>query len=404
MPRHQPKRVRFLSTFEPATTFYRELLPRLDADGADVEVVLSRTEYRGGRRSLSDALSGTGVHVTETPSASGRVSGTLSKLLAMIGFTSTVVVRTLFGRGSDVNVFFSTPPVFAWWGRVLRTVRRQRYVCIVMDVYPDVLVADGRLGADSVSSRLLRLATRSAWRGADAVVVIGRCMRDRVQAAGVDRDRIHLIHNWAADADEPALPIGASELREEHDLHGRFVVEYSGNLGVSHTFDEIIEVARERRSADDAETMFVFIGDGSRRKEIEAARRRHDLDNVALLPFQPAHRLQQSLALADVHLVTLRPGFEGIVVPSKAYSALASGRPLIYVGDSRGEIARIIEDHDVGVVVEPGDVEALGDAILRYQQHPEVLARDGVRAASVARDELGRDRALDAWSALLSGI
>ena len=400
MARTRKRRVRALSTFEPATNFYRDLLPRLTQDGLDVEVVLSRSEYRSGRFPLRHAMAGSGVRVTETPATRRPVSGASAKLLAMIGFTSTVVARTLFGRRVDLNMFFSTPPFFALWGAVLKVVRKQPYVCIVQDVYPDLLVADGVISPSARLTRLLRLMTRVAWRRADAVVVIGRCMGELVESTGVERTRIHLIHNWSHDGDQPAFPIGESELREELGLRGKFVVEYSGNLGLSHTFDEILAVARNRRAEDDG-VSFVFIGDGRRRADVEDAKERDSLDNVILLPFQPTHRLRQSLALADVHLVTLRSGFEGIVVPSKAYGALASGRPVIYVGDARGEIARTIIEHRVGVVVEPGDVRGLSRSISRYVGDAQLTSEEGARAATLARGELGRDTALAAWSDLV---
>ena len=120
------------------------------------------------------------------------------------------------------------------------------------------------------------------------------------------------------------IPAAESRLRRELGLDGKFVVLYSGNMGVSHYFDDLLEVIR--RCQDEAKLHFVFIGEGQRRGEIENFFRRHQPRNVSLLLFQPMEQLAESLSLGDVHFVSLRAGFEGLVVPSKVYGALAAGR------------------------------------------------------------------------------
>lgn len=397
-----PNRLRFLSTFEPATSFYRDLLPFLAAAGAEVEVVLSRAEYRGGRPQLAEALQGTGVRVTTVSAGLTDPVSPTEKLRVMASYLMGTVTRTLVGRRADVNVFFSTPPLFAMWGMALRGIRRQRYVCIVQDVYPDVLVQDGALAEHSLIARAMRWLSRLIWRRADAVVVIGRCMRDLVVAGGVEAGRVLQINNWGHDAIGEPVALEDNELRAELGLTGHFVVLYSGNQGLSHSFDEILEVVR-RFECEDPGVRFVFIGAGSRQAEIAQARERHSLRNIVMLPFQPAERLAQSLGLGDIHFISLRSGFEGVVVPSKAYGAMAAGRPILYLGSPEGEIARSIAEHDIGTVVGPGDVDELERAIRAYRDDPELVHRQGQRAATVSRDELGAARALQAWSALLLG-
>jgi glycosyltransferase involved in cell wall biosynthesis len=146
---------------------------------------------------------------------------------------------------------------------------------------------------------------------------------------------------------------------------------------------------------------FVFVGDGARKAEVEQAASTVAPTKIRLLPFQPPERLHQSLALADVQLVSLRPGFEGVVVPSKAYGAMGSGRPVIYVGDERGEIARVIHEESAGLVVAPGDADGLARAVEHYRTNPEAQRLDGERAAQIARGKYGRAAALEAWTAML---
>ena len=389
-------KVRFFSTFEPATSFYRDLLPSLAAAGVEVEVVMSRAEYRGGRPPLAEALAATRVRVTQIRSGVALPTSPRQKVQAMVTYLVGAIWMSATGRGADVNVFFSTPPFFAGWGLALRLLRGQPYACIVQDVWPDVLIADGRLPPGGLLAKILTRASRVIWRQADAVVVIGRCMRDLVLAGRVDPARVHVVPNWAHSSVSEVVSRADNELRQELGIGDRFVVLYSGNLGVSHSFDEILAVAELFRDTH-PEVFFLFIGSGSRRGEVEGKKAGRELDNVALMPFQPATRLAHTLAAGDIQFISLRPGFEGVVVPSKAYGAMAAGRAVVYLGHSDGEIARVIKEFDMGTVVAPGDVAALARAIEGYLVDPSRVTRQGANAARASSGPLGVNRALASW-------
>jgi glycosyltransferase involved in cell wall biosynthesis len=176
---------------------------------------------------------------------------------------------------------------------------------------------------------------------------------------------------------------------------------YSGNMGVAHHFDDILEVARRRR--DDPRLVFAFIGDGMRRTEVEAFRERHRLENICLLPYQSADRLALSLGAGDVHFVSLREGFEGLVVPSKSYGIMAAARPILYQGGRSGEIAKMILEHGIGEVVAEGDADALERVIATLSDDPIRTARLGCRAREVLQRHYSRDAALDHYRRVLSG-
>lgn len=369
-------RIRIIATYESATTFYRDLPPYLVKCGHEVSILMSSTEYRGGRKSLADALEHTGVELDLIPGPR-TVVGRWSKLVAMLRFFVGAVHRTLLGRPVDLNVFFSTPPLFAAWGVVLQKVRGQRFAALVMDVWPDVLAPGGERMAPV--HRLLLRTSRGTWRRADAVYVIGRCMRDLVVSNGVHRERVHLVGNWAPtdtlDHDGTTLPIRRELGIDRDDL----LVMYAGNMGLAHTFDEVLEVA-QRLEHDDVGIHWLFVGDGQRRAEVEAEVRRRQLQRVSFLNFQPADLFADALATGDVHLVTMRPGYQGLVVPSKAFGPWAVGRPVLYVGDPSGEIARIIVEERVGAVVDNGDVDGLESEIRRLAANPGEREQAGHRA------------------------
>jgi glycosyltransferase involved in cell wall biosynthesis len=203
-------------------------------------------------------------------------------------------------------------------------------------------------------------------------------MAEKMKSMGIAEEKIHLITNWANT--EVVYPIPPSEnlLRQKLGLDGKFVLMYSGNMGLSHYFDDLLKVIRRLRNIDGLH--FVFIGEGKRRSEIEKFVISHKLTNVTLLPFQPLDRLAECLSLGDIHFVSLRKGFEGLVVPSKAYGALAAGRAVIYQGDSRGEIAQMIIDEGFGAVVNECSSSQLEKIVRTYLQSPDIAVKQGLTA------------------------
>jgi glycosyltransferase involved in cell wall biosynthesis len=138
---------------------------------------------------------------------------------------------------------------------------------------------------------------------------------------------------------------------------------------VSHFFEDILAVAGELEPCRDVQ--FVFVGGGMRFMEVERFVKEKNLSNVLLVPYRDRSVLAQSLSVGDVHYVSLRPGFEGLVVPSKAYGIMAAGRPMIYQGSANGEIARMVAREGIGHVVPPGDREGLRNAILELCRNKE---------------------------------
>jgi glycosyltransferase involved in cell wall biosynthesis len=199
------------------------------------------------------------------------------------------------------------------------------------------------------------------YRQADRVVVLGPYMEDRVLIKGVRPERVATIPVWSRrDQVYPVEP-DFNPLRKSLGLDRTFVAMYSGNLGLSHSFDEFLEAARRLRDRDDM--TFVFVGAGPRAHEVRSARERESLTNVRLLDYVPREELHLSLSAADVHLLSMRPQMTGIVVPSKLYGIMAAGRPALFVGPAHCESADTIRRAGCGFTVAPGDTEGVVRAL-----------------------------------------
>lgn len=389
--------MRFFNTYEPVITIYRDLAPALAGAGFDVNLVISRCLYRDDKTPL-EALSvqHESVRVTRFWSPFRIAKDRFAKTFTLVFYIVQMVFRSLFGRSAHVNVFLTQPPFSSVWGFVLKTVRRQKYACILMDIYPDVLIKDGILTSDGAIARLLRSMVVFSWKRADAIIVIGRCMRDYVAAAGVDASKIHVITNWNDESSVQPVEREFNSLLGDFGYEDKFVVLYSGNLGVSHQFEDIIKAADILKDREDIR--FVVVGTGSRLKDLKRLKELGGQENVDFLPYQPFEKLHLSLSMAHVHYVCLRDGFTGLVVPSKTYPAMASGRPIIFSGEDHCEIACAIKDHHCGQVIEQGDAAGLAAAISSYRDDAELMESHGANALKAANEGFSRATCLQKYT------
>jgi glycosyltransferase involved in cell wall biosynthesis len=260
-------------------------------------------------------------------------------------------------------------------------------VVIVYDVFPEFAISLGVVSAGSWLAELWGRTTRLILCGAAATVVIGRDMRKLIEEKMPAHlhDRIVMIPNWSDERRVRPVPAAANTFRREHVVDGRFVVQYAGRIGDKHSMEPIIDAARLLR---DTNVLFQFVGDGSKRRKLEALAAEYALNNVQFLPYQPMHRLAEMLSAADLSVVCLEWGHTGISVPSKAYGVLASGTPIVGILDPAGEIGQMIEETGCGVLVEPsGDVVA---EVIRD------LMSDGVKRQAMA--DAGRAAFLEKYT------
>lgn len=387
--------VRWFNTYEPVTEIYRDVVPALADAGIRSQIVLSSAEYRAGRGRIEEALGPVGAGVTRIPAGTARASTRLRKVAATLTYVAGAAALSLLGPAPRMNFFLTQPPLFAVWGRLLRALRGTPYCCLVMDLYPHVLAAHGSMDEQSLLYRLLRRAVIGALARAQRVFVIGRCMRDRLVGEGVPAHRIAVVENWGNEAAIRPVPRPENRLAASLGITDQFVVLYSGNMGIAHDFQPLLDAAERLR--DRADLRFVIFGEGARFAQVEAEIARRGMRNVILGKLQPVERLAESQSLGDVHFVTLNPKFSGLVVPSKAYSTLSAGRALLYEGTASDEIARMVTEEGVGKVVAPGDADGIARAVLAMLDDRAATAAMGDRALALAAGRFGRRAAIERY-------
>jgi glycosyltransferase involved in cell wall biosynthesis len=273
----------------------------------------------------------------------------------------------------------------------------------LQDLYPEVATQLHVPFVKGPVAKGLLYFRDTALRTAAANVVVGDRMGEIVRSRGISPDRVHVIPNWSDDEEIRPVPFADNPLRREWELQDRFVVGYSGNLGRAHEFETVLGAAEHLRSEQNI--IFLFIGGGNRLTELARLVGERGLDHMfRFLPYQDRTVLRLSLGVPDVHWISLKPELEGLIVPSKFYGIAAAGRPVITVTARGGELARLVLQHDCGVVVEPGAGEVLARCIRQLAQDHCRVVDMGLRARAMLDAHFTRRHAFDRWRGLLDDI
>jgi glycosyltransferase involved in cell wall biosynthesis len=377
-----------------------DLAEFLVSEGYEVGVLCSRGGYEGGRVDAPRREIRRGVRVTRLPSPGFGRRSHRGRFVDYGAFLAQVAARLARGREWDLVVLLTTPSLLPVSGWVAARARGRRYAVWSMDVHPEIEIALGIL--PPALSRVLGPFDRASHARAEFVVALGACMRERLIGKGVPAARIRTIPVWSRADEVWPVERADNRLAAELGLSDEFVVMYSGNAGLAHRFDEVL--AAIGRLENEAGLEFVFIGAGPRKPEI--LERVNGTRNFRYLEYRPRGELGGSLALADVHLLTLRGDMAGLVVPVKLYGIMAAGRPVVMVGPRGSESARTIEREGIGHVVDPDE---LGPAatdrlveILRALRDDPVGRREmGERARVAFLERYERKRRCVEWEQLI---
>ncbi|MHC4618035.1 MAG: glycosyltransferase family 4 protein [Planctomycetota bacterium] len=299
----------------------------------------------------------------------------------LLNYASFNVLSTLaaLGNGPCELILAPSPPLtIGLTAYVLSRLWGVPYVYNVQDIYPDVAVRLGVLENPRLI-RFFRWMEDFIYSKAKAVTVLSEGFRRNLLGKGVPERKIHIIPNFVDVSFVRPLSRDNAFARSK-GLHEKFVVMYAGNVGLSQNLEIVLDAADELRDLTDVQ--FLIVGNGSAKERLVARSAGMGLDNVRFLSFQPREDLPEMYASADLCLVTLRPGLADESVPSKAYTIMASERPMLAAVDRQSEVKRLIDAADCGVWVEPADPSALAAHVRRLHGDPvlrERLGRNGRR-------------------------
>lgn len=295
----------------------------------------------------------------------------------------------------DVILAMTDPPFEGIVGAFVALLKRKPYVYNIRDMYPDMAVG-GSIVKPGLPARIWERLHRWALRRATAVVVLGDDMRNRILAKGVDPERVAVVRDGTEipRAAQPLVKLDAAVMQTIREGF-RFVLLHAGNLGFYGAWETLIEGARQL-AADGVG--LVFVGDGAQREKLQSAC--SGISNVRFLPFFPASKIPSVLAAADAHVITVKRGLEGVVVPSKMYGILAAGKPIVALAPAECDVVSIGNQKGFSISADPDDPKEFTLRVREMTCNPERV-RQMEKAATASAPEYNRENELRKLVAIL---
>ncbi len=380
-----PVRVLLLNLYYPpdtsATAKMAQTVVAALVEKHDVTVLCGRPSYdpteRRPWRLFQSERSGR-VRILRVGSSDYPRTQMKKRVFNYLSYVFLAVPRALF-LPCDVILAMTDPPFEGIVGAFVALVKRKPYVYNIRDLYPDMAVG-GSIVKPGLLARVWEKLHRWALRRSTRVVVLGEDMRHRILAKGVDPATLVIVRDGAeiaaSTAATPALDqqvIGA--------IRGnfRFVLLHAGNLGFYGAWDTLLSGAASL-AADGIG--LVFVGDGAQRPRLEAAAA--NIPNVRFLPFFPANKVSSVLAAADAHIITIKRGLEGVVVPSKMYGILAAGKPIVAVAPRECDVVSLGEEKGFSISADPDDPAGFAQLARQLSQNPDAQQKMGMAAHAAA--------------------
>ncbi|HLY06998.1 MAG TPA: glycosyltransferase family 4 protein [Rhizomicrobium sp.] len=308
-----------------------------------------------------------------------------------LSYLALAVPRALALR-PDVVLAMTDPPVAGIAGAFVARLAGRPFVYNIRDLYPDMAIGGDIVPPNGWAQHWEKMH-RKALKRAACVIVLGDDMRERILAKGVSPERVVVVRDgtsFPASMPERSDPV-VQEIRGGFP----FVALHAGNLGFYGAWGTLLKAAEILRNEN---TGLVFVGSGANRASLEASA--SGSPNVRFLPFRPFEQVQHVMMAGDVHIVTIKRGLEGVVVPSKLYSILAAGRPVLAVAPESSDAARIVVESGCGLAADPDDPAAVAAAIRELRNDPARLHKMGCQARATA-EKYARVNELQLFSGII---
>ena len=323
--------------------------------------------------------SGRSIGIIRVGSTDYSRSQMRQRVVNYLTYVALSVPRALFVP-CDVVLGMTDPPFEGIVAAFIAMLKGKPFVYNIRDLYPDMAVAGSIMDAGFLTRVWERLHTW-ALRRATRVVVLGEDMRARVTAKGVKAERVAVVRDGVEMRDTGSKAEVDDEVVRAIRGEFQFTLLHAGNLGFYGAWETLVAAARV---LEDQRIGVVFVGDGAQRAEIEAAAK--GCKNVRFLPFFPASKVASVLAAPDAHVVTIKRGLEGVIVPSKMYGILAAGKPILALAPRETDVAAIGEKRGFAVWADPEDASQAADAIRGIFGSAETLRKMGETARVAAND------------------
>jgi glycosyltransferase involved in cell wall biosynthesis len=353
-----------------------ELAYQLQGNFKSVEVFSSQPSYAFTRNDLPRWEHHEDLRIRRSKSTGFGSVRIRSKAFSAIVFFLRAVLHLIKHSSRRQLVLLTTaPPFLPLVGYFFSHFCKISYVCLLYDLYPDIAIELGVIKRKHWLTKLWEFFNQLTWKKAAAIIVLNSTMRDRIIAkCPAVADKIFIIPNWSDP--QQILPMRKQDnwFAQKHGLVDRFTVIYSGNMGRCHDLKTLLEAIVILR---DTQIEFVFIGSGDKLKYLQTKIQEFDLHNCLFFPYQSRENLPFSLTSGDLSIVSIDENMEGLVAPSKLYSALAAASPIAAICPAHSYLNDIFDRANCGATFRNGDSQGLATYIYKLSQNPELAKQLG---------------------------
>ncbi len=363
--------------YAPTGQLIDELAAQLARLGVDVQVFTGQPGYAFQKSSAPcrERLDKILIRRSRTSQLwPARIRG--KAINGLIFFLRSALHLIKSSQRGDILLLTSAPPFLPILGYLANLLFGIPYVCLLYDLYPDVVVELEVVPEKNWLVKSWDWLNKQVWKQAQSVIVLSSTMKDRVQAKCPEiSDKISVIHNWANP--DWIVPIAKKNnwFAHKYKLVNTFTVIYSGNMGRCHEMDTILSAAKQLQNEP---IQFVFIGGGAKRQPCVDLVKNLGLRNCQFLPYQEKQDIPYSLTACDLSLVSISPGMEGVVAPSKLYGILAAGRPVAAICEPHSYLRQILTQAKCGAAFNNGDATELAKFIRHLATDPQLVKQMGI--------------------------
>jgi glycosyltransferase involved in cell wall biosynthesis len=326
----------------------------------------------------------------------------LTRVLSWMWYLISTTKLILFAKRSDGYLLSSNPPILGIWFWLLNFFKKNPYIVLVYDIHPDVLVEMGVVQQNNIIVKIWNWLNKKVYRDSKSIVTLGKHMAKRLSTSNdLSLSKISTIPPWVDTDFIKPLAYENNPLAKNFNPEGKHVVLYSGNMGISHDIDSMLGAAKQLRNRDDI--LFLFIGDGDKYQTVVDYQKSHQLDNIAIYPYQEESDLPYTMTLASISLVALDGGAQELMIPSKVFYYMAAGSAIIGICSGESELNDIINTCDCGVCMEPGNPKSLANKIEKLLQNPKELDAHRYNSRKLVIDTYGKEIGIKKFISLFSG-
>lgn len=406
------KTIRILTLHYPpdiasASLLMEELANGLKDKNYNIEVLTSQPIYNTETKSKEyEKINGVNIYRIESSGLNKNLK--YVKILNSIWFFLNICMKLLFSEDSKNVIYLltSNPPILPLFGLLIKMLKGNKFVLLLYDINPDASEKLGYVSKNSIIVKLWIYFNELVFKKSKYIIVMSEQMKTYVLESYLKNDlrksdKIHVIHNWADPKFIKPLNKDDSIFIKNNNLTGKFVINYSGNIGIAQKFDGLLKASLLLRDFDIA---FIFFGDGVNKKRIMEFVEQNRLSNFYFQGYKPKQVLNEVLSASDVSVVHLESEVERFCMPSKLYYIIATGKPILAFCNKNSDLGKIINEAQCGFIVSHNEPEEIARIIMELKSNKELRDRMSLNGRSYFLEHFTLEIAIEKYNRLFSAI